>query len=660
MHKLLSRIRDHIIPSENTRISTAIERVRDRAAQLKKYDTPKLIALSLQTRTLLSAHRGRSYEKYRDVWGTVFALIAEAVRRTTGKTFYDVQLHGGIELARGRVAQMQTGEGKTLTTALPAFLRALQDGSVHVATTNAYLAQRDYEELRPAFELLGLSVGLLPDEHDEAAKREAYRCDITFGTGYEFGFDFLRDQMAFRARGAVELGAEHLLQLAGGSKRAYEPLQGKHAFAIVDEADSVLIDEATMPLILSSSMPAINSALSLASNPFCANDDGVPTQVYELADRVAQAVIDADEYELSRTEGRLEIDKAGWVRAYEALHDSNSLPLSRHWSIYVENAMRARLMFDREVDYVVIDDTVQIVDQHTGRIHEERTWRDGLHQAVEVRENVTVTPESGSDARITRQRYFRQYQDMAGMTGTAQGVEEELKNFYGLEVSVIPTHRPNQRRTLPLRCFVDDSCRNAAIASDVAELRKSQRPVLVGTRTIRHSRELSERFEQLGISHTLLNGLQDESEAAIISQAGREGAVTIATNMAGRGTDIGLNTKVKELGGLHVIGAEMNLSHRVDRQLAGRAARQGDPGSCQFYVSADDELISTDNDLRVRMMIDLGEDGECRSDFTRDAVKQQRKMEQRGFESRRAMVARDHWLDEVLKTLAGRGRSNEL
>ena len=564
-----------------------------------------------------------------------FALITEAVRRALGKMFYDVQLMGGIELAGCCIAQMQTGEGKTLTTALPAYLHALTGAGVHVATTNAYLAERDCEELRPAFELLGIGVGLLPEGQELDLKRKAYRCDITFGTGYEFGFDFLRDQIGVRGSGQVPLGFEHLLALTGRERSCYQPLQRSHYFTIVDEADSVLIDEATMPLILSS-----------------AGGESVPEEIYELAEHVAGGLVEDEDFELEETSKQIAFSDEGWQKLHADLVNRENLPLQRQWLKYVQNALHARFFLHRDVDYVVREGEVQIIDQHTGRIHEERTWRDGLHQAIERKEKVEITPETASDARVTRQRYFQQYECMAGMTGTAEGVEDELKSFYGLRTVLIPTHRPCIRERWQTRSFRDSSARNAAIVQEVKEVVSQGRPVLVGTRTILHSLELSTLMHEAGFSHTVLNGVQDEEEALIVSQAGQSGTITIATNMAGRGTDIKPDDQSLSSGGLHVIGAEQNLSSRVDRQLCGRAARQGNPGSYRFFASAEDEIFQYRSSVAEKIRNHSQEDGECRRDMTRDIARIQSALEQSQFESRRAMVSRDYWLDDILETLA--------
>lgn len=620
-----------------------VVQVRRRVEQLQKASTDCLQELTLQLKRRVKAscmQRDRTFRSRLIRSGNrdaveAHSLITEAVRRSLGKSYYDVQLLAGIELTRGRIVQMQTGEGKTITTALPAFRHALTGRGVHIATTNAYLAGRDFEELRPAFELLGMTVGLLPEEHVDEEKRRAYQCDLTFGTGFDFGFDFLRDQLSIRNRPQMPLGQEHVAKLLGYRRSVRKPLQRPHAFTVVDEADGVLVDEATMPLILSSS----------------AGNEATP-EVYALARQVADELRVDDDYTLDSTDKRLALTEEGWVESHASLNDRR-LPLARPWSKYVLNALRAKLLLERDVDYVVLNGKVQIIDQHTGRIHPERSWRDGLHQAIETKEATEVTAESASDARVTRQRYFQLYDTIAGMTGTAIGVEQELKSFYGLMTVVIPTHRPCLRNTQKLRSFREDSCRNEAIVRETVEMNQQGRPVLVGTRTIRHSLRLSERLRESGLPHRVLNGVQDEEEASIVAQAGHFQAVTIATNMAGRGTDIRLEPASHKAGGLHVIGAEHNLSSRVDRQLAGRAARQGNPGSCRFFAAADDEIFAHDTQLAETIRARADGSGEFHQDLAHEVAAIQSQAELKHFEQRRQMVARDYWLDEILKTLTG-------
>lgn len=565
-----------------------------------------------------------------------FGMMTEAVRRSTGKVYYDVQLLGGLAMAGGAIAEMQTGEGKTLTTGLPAFAQALTGRGVHIATTNAYLAARDRAELQPAFELLGMSVGLLPDEHIQQEKVEAYGCDVTFGTGYDFGFDFLRDQIALRSRPDLQLGTQHLLKIRRQSIHQTELLQQQHAFAIVDEADSVLIDEATMPLILS--VPIADNAA---------------TKLLQLAAATAGSLEQDVDFEANDSAKTIHFSELGWQRLHEPLQRNNFRGLRRPWANYVEQALRALLFLNRDVDYVVIDGEVQIVDQQTGRIHAERSWRDGLHQAVEVKEQVQVSPEKASNGRVSRQKYFQMYGQLCGMTGTATGNEAEFRSFYDTEVVPIATHRPCQRVTLPSRFFATNACRNMAVADAIEERHQQGQPILVGTRTIRHSLELADLLNQRQIKHQLLNGIQDEEEATIIAAAGTTASVTIATNMAGRGTDIKLDSNARAKGGLHVIAAEHNTSPRVDRQLSGRSARQGQPGSVQFFVSADDELFVTgDSDLPDKIRKQCKSTGETRRSFQSEVSQLQEQLERSFFARRQEMVQRDHWMDDVLETLA--------
>ena len=615
---------------------TVIDAVRRRCDSLPSVSASRLLQLASELREHVTATNSRIDDR---TLTEAFSLMTESVRRATGKVYYDVQLLGGLALARGAIAEMQTGEGKTLTTGLPAFAHSLTGRGVHVATTNAYLAERDRTELKPAFELLGLSVGLLPDEHDHPAKLEAYQSDITYGTGYEFGFDFLRDQIALRKQPEMRLGTRHLARVAGMRIPEAGLLQRGHTFAIVDEADSVLIDEATMPLILSMSIP-----------------DSAAFDLLTLAKRTADELIEDEHFIAEKANRTLEFTEQGWTALHEPLHRNASRGLKRPWSNYVEQALRAKLFLVHDVDYVIVDDEIQIVDQHTGRIHPERSWRDGLHQAIEIREGISMSPEKSSEGRVSRQHYFQHYDQLCGMTGTATGNEFEFREFYGLQVVKIPTHRPCRRRQDPSRFFSDGPSRDAAIADEVCRLHGSGQPVLVGTRTIRHSRQLAARLEAVGLPHAVLNGVQDEDEAAIVSRAGRARAVTIATNMAGRGTDIKPDARAVEAGGLHVIAAEHNTSRRVDRQLAGRAARQGDEGSVQFFVSADDELfIAGESSLPDRIRKTSGDHGESQTRFEDAVQRLQDHMERKHFERRREMVQRDNWMESVLETLAKRG-----
>lgn len=570
-----------------------------------------------------------------------FALLTESLRRSHGIILYDVQLLGGQVLSEGAIAEMQTGEGKTFVASLPAFLHGLAGRGVHVATTNSYLAERDCEEVKPALERLGLTVGQLKDDATPEEKQAAYACDITYGTGYEFGFDFLRDQLTLRAQQNKTLGLSYRQRLRGEFQSAPELLQKEHAFAVVDEADSVLIDEATTPLVLSGSSPG----------------DAPSPLVYQTAREIALLLDVESEVDLDAKANQCSLTKAGTERIHEFLKErlnrygsQLAAALKRPWHQYVEQALRAEYLLQRDVHYVVRQQEVQIVDQNTGRIFEERSWRAGLHQAVETKERVPLSDERQTQARVSRQRYFQLYDQICGMTGTAQGNEKELSEFYGLDVIPIPTNRPSQRVGLPLRSFRDHESKYAAIVDDVIDRHATGQPILIGTKTIEQSQTLSAALTNANLPHLVLNGMQDATEADVISFAGKKDAITIATNMAGRGTDIKVSKEVEELGGLHVIGVEHHESTRVDRQLVGRAARQGQRGSCQFFLSAEDELLT--DSLSQQICKSANANNESSRDFAGEVATLQKRAERDGFERRQQLIQQDTWLDGVLATLA--------
>jgi len=575
---------------------------------------------------------GESWQSYPVVEET-FSLVLEATRRKLHMSYYEVQLLSGIVLATGAIAEMKTGEGKTLVTALPACLGALSDAGVHVATVNSYLAERDFETLLPVYKMLGLSVGLLRDNDTPQDKRAAYQSDITYGTGYEFGFDYLRDQLVLQAETRMPLGQKFLLELKGRLAGVTETVQSKLHFAIIDEVDSVLIDEANTPLVISGPNGAFQSESS----------------VFLQAKSLAEQLVEEKHFEVDRQKRKIELTEDGLDDAFK--HTPSSI--FRPWSIYVEQALRARLLMQRDVDYVVVDDKVKIVDQYTGRIFDERTWRDGLHQAVEAKECATVTEENRSLARISRQRFYQQYETLSGMTGTAIGHEAEFEEFYKLSVVAVPLRKPCLRTKIRPRFFVDQSAKLEAAAEQIADLHAANRPVLVGTRTIAASLALSQRLRDLHVPHKVLNGVQDEDEAHIVSRAGLEGAVTIATNMAGRGTDIKLSKATRDLGGLFVISLEFHDSVRIDRQLEGRAARQGDPGAAQFFASADDELFKQHAPkLATAIERAAKSSGESKKNFASQVQRLQNKTEQKSFENRRAVYLQQQWLDKLLTTIA--------
>ena len=570
----------------------------------------------------------------------VFACVYEAVRQQLGLSFYDVQLLSGIVLATGAIAEMKTGEGKTLVTALPATLAAIQSRGVHVATVNSYLATRDFDQLKPVYELLGLSVGLLRDKDTPKQKRAAYSADITYGTGYEFGFDFLRDQLALQGEARAPLGDQFLRQLRGQATMGDSTVQNQLAFAIIDEVDSVLIDEANTPLVIS------GPSGGAASN----------TDAFVLGRDLARTLTEDVDYQLDNRKKKIELTDSGLDRVFE----QQPIGLQRPWSIYIEQALRAELVLQRDRDYVVTDDSVKIVDAYTGRIFDERTWRDGLHQAVEAKEDATITDENRSLAQVSRQRFYQQYHSLCGMTGTACGHESEFERFYKLPVVRIPQRKQNRRTELRPRFFRDTESKLRFAAASIQTLHQTGRPVLVGTRTIDASLQLSKLLREVGLRHRILNGVQDEAEANVISTAGEFGAITIATNMAGRGTDIKLTTPSHEAGGLHVLALEFHDSQRIDRQLEGRAARQGEPGSFQFLASAEDDLLQThDPNLAQAIERDAQRDGVAKKDFHASIRRVQAIAEKQNYDLRCGVYQQQKWLDKILTTIAEPTKQNK-
>lgn len=540
--------------------------------------------------TLRSLPDGRLRDRYADLrevvargaaltdWNTLsrcFAVTAEALRRVTGRELYPVQLLAGVILTSGGIAEMQTGEGKTITAALPATAHALIGRGVHVVTSNAYLAERDQRELAPVYELLGLHSALLPERVADAEKRRAYQADITYGTGYEFGFDYLRDQLKLAPSNAPRrLGTRIAGTLQGTSP--WTPLlqRGLH-FAVVDEVDHVLLDDAASPLLLS--LPTAQFAADI--------------QAHQLAKTLADQLEQSVDYELDHYHQRVELTAAGRKKAHAQDLEVPFEILQRPWLEYVEAAVRANYLLRRDVHYVVANNELQLVDQATGRIFADRAWQQGLHQAVECREGLPITAEKRAAATITRQRFFRLYRHLSGMTGTAQGSEREFRDIYHLEVTSIPTHRPSRRQILAPVLSGSLTEKFAAIVTEALHTQSTGQPVMIGTRTIEDSERLADALASRGVAFQLLNGRQDANEAELVAQAGKLGMITIATNLAGRGTDILPDPAAIDRGGLHVIATERADSARVDRQLFGRSGRQGEPGSARFHLSPHDWLM---------------------------------------------------------------------
>lgn len=568
-----------------------------------------------------------------------FALLREASKRSTGLFHYDEQILAGLALVRGGVAEMATGEGKTLAVSLPAFIFSLAGKGVHVVTVNSYLAGRDHEFSKPIFDLLGVSIGLVPEGKDATQddKRKAYACDITYGVGYEYGFDYMRDQL-LRMRHPVSGPGEKLRYAILGEERP-EPdvVQRGLDYAIIDEVDSVLIDEAGSPLLISEAAESES-----AEKPFAA------------ALELAMNLVEGEHFTLDRNRRRIDLTSDGRREIFE--HDE-IIPwelLRRPWEVYIVNALKAEFLFHRDEQYVVEEDKVVIVDEFTGRRFEDRTWREGQHQAIEMKEGVEIRPEADSAASITRQRFYAIYGTICGLTGTAAESAGEFWRFFQMPVIDIPLHKPSRRTILPERIFIDHESMDRAIVNDVKERVVTGQPILVGTRTIRDSERISALLHAEEIPHRVLTAKQDAEEDEIISTAGQEGSVLIATNMAGRGTHIDLSEGAKAAGGLHVVAVERNESGRIDRQLVGRGARQGQPGSAQSFVSADDyllEIYAPEVQEQLRSMRS-DENGELPTGLTRLFNRVQSEVERVRYESRLRMAERDEWLEETKESLA--------
>ena len=503
-----------------------------------------------------------------------FALVRETAGRTLQMRHFDVQLTGGWVMLHGMIAEMETGEGKTLTATLPACAAALAGIPVHVITVNDYLVTRDAGWMAPVYQALGLSVGTITEGMDAAARRTAYRCDVTYCTNKQLAFDYLKDRLVLgNDRGGLRLSLERLYSEQPRSERLLLP---GLCFAIVDEADSVLIDEARTPLIISAP-----------------RDTSGQQEVYEQALELADALHPDVDFTLDMRERRVELTVDGKARLAALAREKQGVwEGSRIREELVGKALSARHLFHRDEHYLQRDDTVQIIDSFTGRVMPDRSWEHGLHQMIEVKEGCPVSEQNETLARISYQRFFRRYLRLAGMTGTCREVAQELWSIYRLRIVSMPTNRPLQRKRRPDRLFNTSDGKWQAILETIRELHAQGRPVLVGTRSVASSEWLSRLLRDAGLVHQVLNARKHEQEAGIIRHAGNRGAITVATNMAGRGTDIRLGEGVAELGGLHVIISERHEAGRIDRQLSGRCARQGDPGSQQAILSLEDELYT--------------------------------------------------------------------
>ena len=562
------------------------------------------------------------------------ALIAEAAARTVGLRPYREQIAGALALEAGCIAEMATGEGKTLVAALPAVLAGWRGRGCHVITANDYLAARDAELMKPIYRFCGLTVGCIAPGMAPAERRHAYRADVTYCTNKEAAADFLRDRLL--GAGAHTLPALLLDRLAGGrADRVGQLVQRGLETAIVDEADSVFIDDASTPLLISGEGP-----------------NRAHIEAYEQAAHLAAALDPATDYRKNRGQSPLNLTPRGKQRLAQLAEPLGGLWAgSRRREELVLQALTAKTAFLRDKHYVVVDGKVVIVDEFTGRLMPDRAWRHGLHQAIEAKEGLAINLPKETHARISFQRFFRLYRRLAGMSGTVAESRAELWGIYELPVIRIPTHRPCQRQVLPDRIFATADAKLDAVVAEVRRLRETGRPILIGTGSIRESQAVSERLTSAGIVHQLLNAVHHADEARIIAGAGHEGCITVATNMAGRGTDIKLGPGAAERGGLHVIATQRFSARRIDRQLAGRSSRQGDPGSAQAFVSLEDELIRDNGPAGPASLGRLlgRKNGEMSNAFWRRWVRRvQGRAERRAFHLRRDVLSADNWLDQQL------------
>ena len=659
---MLSKLITKIIGSRNDRTLRKLQKIVDEINALE----PALEALSdeeLKAKTAEYRERVAQGEKLDAILPEAFATVREASKRVYAMRHFDVQLIGGMVLNQGRIAEMRTGEGKTLTATLPAYLRALAGKSVHIVTVNDYLARRDAETNRPLFEFLGMTVGVNVSQMPHDEKKAAYQADILYGTNNEFGFDYLRDNMAFRPE---------------------ERVQQHRYFAIVDEVDSILIDEARTPLIISG--PAEDSSEMYKKInvliPQLIKQDQEDTEEYRGE---GHFTVDEKSKQTHLTENGQEfvedlLKQNGLMDEFDTLYSPANISLLHH----INAALRAHVLFEKNVDYIVKDGEIVIVDEHTGRTMPGRRWSEGLHQAIEAKEGVNIQNENQTLASITFQNYFRLYECLSGMTGTADTEAFEFQSIYGLDTVVIPTNRPMLRNDMTDQVYMTEGEKFAAIIEDIKERSAAGQPSLIGTISIEKSEQLSEALNAADVKHSVLNAKFHAHEAEIVAQAGKPGAVTIATNMAGRGTDIvlGGNWKeqiealenpteeqiseikaawqvqhdaVKAAGGLHIIGTERHESRRIDNQLRGRSGRQGDPGSSRFYLSMDDSLMRIFASDRVTgMMKKLGmEEGEAiEHPWVNKAIENaQRKVEGRNFDIRKQLLEFDDVANDQRKVV---------
>ncbi len=599
-----------IFGSNNDRILKQLQPIVDQINSLEP-ETKELSDEQMAQKTIEFKERIANGEALDDILPAAFALVREASVRTLGMRHFDVQLIGGIALHQGCIAEMKTGEGKTLMSTLPAYLNALSGKGVHIVTVNDYLAKRDAEWMAKIYNFLGLSVGAILHDIDDQERKQAYGSDITYGTNNEFGFDYLRDNMKFDKESLA---------------------QKELNFAIVDEVDSILIDEARTPLIISG--PAEKS-----------------THFYVQVNAIIPAFKKDKDYTLDEESKAVSLTEDGIAKGenllkVDNLYDPSNIEVLHH----LNQALKAHTLFKKDTDYIVKNNQVVIVDEFTGRLMTGRRYSEGLHQALEAKENVKIENENQTLASITFQNYFRMYNKLSGMTGTAETEAPEFKKIYNLDVLVIPTHKEMIREDYPDLIYKTKREKYDAAIKEIIKLHKKGQPVLVGTISIDVSEDMSKKLKKKGIRHNVLNAKHHKAEAEIVANAGQKGAVTISTNMAGRGTDIVLGEGVKELGGLHILGTSRHESRRIDNQLRGRSGRQGDPGTSRFYLSLEDDLLRIFGGDRIHAVMDrLGiEEGDhIEHSFISKAIENaQSKVEGHNFEIRKHLLEYDDVMNQ--------------
>ena len=591
---------------ELKRLAPIVDEINSFEPEIRKLSDDQLRGKTAEFRQRLE-----NGEELDDLLAEAFAVVREASDRALGMRPFDVQLIGGVVLHQGKIAEMKTGEGKTLVATMPIYLNALSGKGVHLVTVNDYLAKRDSEWMGQIYKFLGLTVGCIVHGLDDHERKQAYNSDITYGTNNEFGFDYLRDNMKFRIE---------------------ELVQRDLHYAIVDEVDSILIDEARTPLIISG--PAEKS-----------------TELYYRVNRIIPQIREESHYTKEEKTRSVALTEDGVARVerllgIENLYDPRNMTINHH----VQQALRAHVLFKRDVDYIVKEGQVIIVDEFTGRLMPGRRYSEGLHQALEAKEGVKVENENQTLASITFQNYFRMYEKLAGMTGTAETEAAEFAKIYKLDVVVVPTHKEMIRKDFPDCIYRTESEKFRAVAGEIKELHGIKRPVLVGTISITKSEKLSEMLKRSGVPHQVLNAKLHEKEAEIVARAGQPGAVTISTNMAGRGTDIVLGPGVVEVGGLHIIGTERHEARRIDNQLRGRSGRQGDPGSSRFYLSLEDDLMrifAADRLSGLMQRIGMAEDEPIEHRLISKAIENaQSRVEAHNFSIRKNIIEYDDVMNQ--------------